>query len=68
MVCIVAETRVAPCEYGALSQAIRAALKCHTVTVDRVLLTAPKSLPRTTSGKIQRLALARMLERGECFA
>jgi fatty-acyl-CoA synthase len=67
-VCILAETRVAPGEYGALSRAIRTALKCQTVTVDRVLLTSPKSLPRTTSGKIQRLAIARILERGERFA
>jgi acyl-CoA synthetase (AMP-forming)/AMP-acid ligase II len=63
MVCIVAETRLAPSEHGALDQAIRAALKRHAVTVDRVLLLAPRSLPKTTSGKIQRLAIARMLEK-----
>ena len=63
MVCIVAETRLAPGEHGALNQAIRAALKRHAITVDRVLLLAPRSLPKTTSGKIQRLAIARMLER-----
>lgn len=63
MVCIVAETRLAPSEHGKLDQAIRAALKRHEITVDRVLLLAPKSLPKTTSGKIQRLAIARMLEK-----
>jgi acyl-coenzyme A synthetase/AMP-(fatty) acid ligase len=29
-----------------------------------VLLTPPKAMPKTTSGKIQRLAIARMLETG----
>lgn len=68
MVCIVAETRFEPSEHGALSQAIRAVLKQHMITVDRVLLVPPRRLLRTTSGKIQRLAIARMLEKGELFA
>ena len=67
MVWIVAETRLDASEYEALSQRIRAALKSHGVAVDRVLLTSPKTLPKTTSGKIQRLAIARMLEAG-CLA
>ena len=32
--------------------------------MDRVLLTPPKTMPKATSGKIQRLAIARMLETG----
>ena len=64
MVWIVAETRLDASEYEGLSQSIRAALKSHGVVVDRVLLTPPKTMPKTTSGKIQRLAIARMLETG----
>ena len=64
MVWIVAETRLDSSEYEALSQSIRAALKSQGVVVDRVLLTPPKAMPKTTSGKIQRLAIARMLETG----
>jgi fatty-acyl-CoA synthase len=64
MVWIVAETRLDASEYEALSQSIRAALKSYGVVVDRVLLTPPKTMPKTTSGKIQRLAIARMLETG----
>ena len=65
MVWIVAETRLDASEYEALSQSIRAALKSNGVVVDRVLLTPPKTMPKTTSGKIQRLAIARMLETGK---
>jgi fatty-acyl-CoA synthase len=65
MVWIVAETRLPPDDHDALSLSIRAALKCRGVAADRILLAPPRSLPKTTSGKIQRLAVARMLESGE---
>jgi acyl-coenzyme A synthetase/AMP-(fatty) acid ligase len=29
--------------------------------VDKIVLVAPKSLPKTTSGKLQRLTIARMM-------
>jgi acyl-CoA synthetase (AMP-forming)/AMP-acid ligase II len=62
---IVAETRLAPDQHDALSLNIRAALKCRGVAVDRIVLAPPQSLPKTTSGKIQRGAIARMLEIGQ---
>jgi acyl-CoA synthetase (AMP-forming)/AMP-acid ligase II len=62
IVCIVAETRLESREHDLLSTRIRDALKRNGVTVDRVVLTPPRTLPKTTSGKIQRTAVARTLE------
>lgn len=61
LVCIAAETRCHQAEYPALTGRIREALKAHGVAIDRVFLFPPQSLPKTTSGKLQRSAIAQML-------
>jgi acyl-CoA synthetase (AMP-forming)/AMP-acid ligase II len=61
LVCIAAETRCEEAEHPVLAESIRSALKISGVAVDRIFLFPPKSLPKTTSGKLQRLAIARML-------
>lgn len=62
MVAIAAETRLPASQHATLSARIRAALKARGVAVDHVVLVPPKTLPRTTSGKLQRLAIAQLLE------
>ncbi|MCE0764855.1 AMP-binding protein [Pseudonocardia kujensis] len=63
-VAVVAETAAPEAEHKALRHAIaarvRRALGLSALTVH---LTAPDSLPRTTSGKLRRLATAALLER-----
>jgi acyl-coenzyme A synthetase/AMP-(fatty) acid ligase len=40
---------------------VRAALRRRGIAVDRVVLVAPGTIPRTTSGKIRRREVARTL-------
>jgi acyl-CoA synthetase (AMP-forming)/AMP-acid ligase II len=47
-----------------LAEQIRAALKSHGIALDLVLLVPRHTLPRTTSGKLQRRAVAHALEAG----
>jgi acyl-CoA synthetase (AMP-forming)/AMP-acid ligase II len=61
LVYIVAETRCEPAEHPELGERVRLALKAEGVAVDKVVLLAPKSLPKTTSGKLQRVAIASMM-------
>jgi fatty-acyl-CoA synthase len=61
LVYVVAETRCNTADHPALAARIQQALKAHGVAIDRVLLVPPKSLPKTTSGKLQRVAIARMV-------
>jgi acyl-CoA synthetase (AMP-forming)/AMP-acid ligase II len=61
IVCIAAETRCEPAEHPALSERIRTALASWGITADRIFLMPPKSLPKTTSGKLRRVAIAQML-------
>jgi fatty-acyl-CoA synthase len=61
LVCLAAETRCEPAEHPALAERIRKALAAWGVGVDRVFLLPPKCLPKTTSGKLRRLAIAQML-------
>ena len=68
LVCVVAETaHVVPCTfaprclYAVISERIRAALKVRGVTADRIVLVPPRTLPRTTSGKLQRVGVSAML-------
>jgi acyl-CoA synthetase (AMP-forming)/AMP-acid ligase II len=61
LVYVVAETRCDAAEHPALAARIQHALKTHGVAIDRVLLVPPKSLPKTTSGKLQRVAIAQMV-------
>jgi fatty-acyl-CoA synthase len=64
MVCVVAETRSDGASHAALAGRIRDVLKGHGISVDRVLLTPPKSLPKTTSGKLKRFEVVQALEAG----
>jgi fatty-acyl-CoA synthase len=68
LVCIAAETRLPLSRHPSLSARIRAALAARGVAVDRIVLVPPRTLPRTTSGKLQRLAIRRMIEDGESAA
>jgi fatty-acyl-CoA synthase len=51
---VVAETRLEESEHRTLSHRIRDALKARGIAVDQIRLVAPGTLPKTTSGKIQR--------------
>ncbi len=55
---VVAETKRPADTHEALVVAIREALAARGVFVDRVLMVAPGSLPKTTSGKLKRRAVA----------
>jgi acyl-CoA synthetase (AMP-forming)/AMP-acid ligase II len=61
LVCVAAETRCERIEHPALAERIRRALKDRGVAVDRVFLLPPRCLPRTTSGKLRRISIVRML-------
>jgi len=58
---LVAETKVDPTGHVALAERVREALKLNGVAIDEVLLTAPGTLPKTTSGKVCRSAVAESL-------
>lgn len=62
MVFVVAETRLGAELHKALTERIREALKNQGVNVDRIVLVEPKSLPKTTSGKIKRFEVAQTLQ------
>jgi acyl-CoA synthetase (AMP-forming)/AMP-acid ligase II len=62
LVCIAAETRLEPHLHPDLMHRIRAALKTCGVVADRIVLLPPKSIPKTTSGKVQRMAVRQMFE------
>lgn len=64
LVCVVAETRLDALRHREVAARIRSALRARGMTPDRVVLVPPRSLPRTTSGKIRRLELARRLAAG----
>jgi fatty-acyl-CoA synthase len=64
MVFVVAETRLGAELHKALTERIREALKNEGVNVDRIVLVAPKSLPKTTSGKLKRFEVAQALQAG----
>jgi acyl-CoA synthetase (AMP-forming)/AMP-acid ligase II len=61
LVCVVAETKLEEPRHREIAAQIRSALRARGVSPDRVVLVPPRSLPRTTSGKIRRLELARRL-------
>jgi acyl-CoA synthetase (AMP-forming)/AMP-acid ligase II len=51
---VVAETKLEAAAHRELSHRVRDALKLRGITVDQVRLVEPGTLPKTTSGKIQR--------------
>jgi fatty-acyl-CoA synthase len=62
LVYVVCETKAAAeSERTQLSRAVREALRLRGIAVDRVVLVAPGTIPRTTSGKIRRREVARTL-------
>lgn len=64
LVYVVCETKAAgEDERSRLSRAVREALRRRGIAVDRVVLVAPGTIPRTTSGKIRRGEVARTLTR-----
>ncbi len=65
LVYVLAETKVEPEAHGALGVRIRERLRAHGITLDHVLLVAPGTLPKTTSGKLKRAAIAEALKAGQ---
>jgi fatty-acyl-CoA synthase len=63
LVYVVCETKAADeDERTRISRAVRERLRRHGIAVDRILLVEPGSIPRTTSGKIRRSAVARTID------
>jgi acyl-CoA synthetase (AMP-forming)/AMP-acid ligase II len=58
LVYVLAETKLEPEACGALGERIRERLRAHGIAIDHVLLVAPGTLPKTTSGKLKRQAIA----------
>ncbi|HEY1695531.1 MAG TPA: AMP-binding protein [Polyangiaceae bacterium] len=61
---VVAETKVDPAGHAVLAERVREALKANGISVDEVLLVSPGALPKTTSGKVRRRAVAEALAAG----
>ena len=61
---VLAETKLDRGAHDALAERVRAALLARGIGVDRVMFLAPGSLPKTTSGKLRRRAVAEALAQG----
>ncbi|HEY1302327.1 MAG TPA: hypothetical protein VGF24_02180, partial [Vicinamibacterales bacterium] len=61
-VCVVAETRADAAGHTEIAAAVRDRLKVHGISVDHVILVPPRTLPRTSSGKIQRRLVVQQLQ------
>ena len=59
---VVAETRTPPEAHEALAETVLEALKAEGLEVDEVRLVDPGWLPKTTSGKLRRVAVAARLD------
>jgi acyl-CoA synthetase (AMP-forming)/AMP-acid ligase II len=64
MATLVAETKLDGEARAALDEALRERLREHGMTIDQVLLVPPGTLPKTTSGKIRRRAVADAIASG----
>lgn len=62
---VLAETKLEPEARGALGERIRERLRAHGIAIDHVLLVAPGSLPKTTSGKLKRRAITEAIASGQ---
>lgn len=62
---VLAETKLEAEARGALGERIREQLRAHGITIDHVLLVAPGTLPKTTSGKIKRKATSDAIAAGQ---
>jgi fatty-acyl-CoA synthase len=58
---VVAETKLDEAEHAQLGRRVREALSARGIDADRVVLVAPGTIPRTTSGKVRRREVARTL-------
>ncbi len=65
MAYVLAETKLEQEARGALGERIREKLRAHGITIDHVLLVAPGTLPKTTSGKIKRRAISEAIAAGQ---
>ena len=63
-VCVVAETRADASGQTGLASAVRDELKVRGISVDRVIFVPPRTLPRTSSGKIKRQLVVQLLQSG----
>jgi acyl-CoA synthetase (AMP-forming)/AMP-acid ligase II len=63
-VCVVAETRADASGQTGLASAVRDELKVRGISVDRVIFVPPRTLPRTSSGKIKRQLIVQLLQSG----
>jgi fatty-acyl-CoA synthase len=61
---LVAETKLEGDARSALDEALRERLREHGMSIDQVLLVPPGTLPKTTSGKIRRRAVADAIASG----
>jgi len=61
---VVAETRRPAAEHPDLVRSLREALKSHGLVVDAIRLVGPGALPKTTSGKLMRTAIAELAQAG----
>jgi fatty-acyl-CoA synthase len=62
---VLAETKLESEARGVLAERIRERLRAHGIAVDHVLLVAPGTLPKTTSGKMKRRAIAESIAAGQ---
>ncbi len=62
---LVVETKLEGQERAALGERIRERLKANGIAIDQVRLVAPGTLPKTTSGKLQRRAIAAAIAEGK---
>jgi fatty-acyl-CoA synthase len=61
---VVAETRADASGQTGLASAVRDELKVRGISVDRVIFVPPRTLPRTSSGKIKRQMIVQLLQSG----
>ncbi len=62
---VVAETKLPSEAHGALAERLREQLRARGIAIDQVLLVAPGTLPKTTSGKLKRRAIAEAIASGQ---
>ncbi|HYI03145.1 AMP-binding protein [Hyalangium sp.] len=62
---VLAETKLEPEARGVLGERIRERLRAHGIAIDHVLLVAPGTLAKTTSGKMKRRAIADAITAGQ---
>jgi acyl-coenzyme A synthetase/AMP-(fatty) acid ligase len=65
---VVLETKADAGEHAAISERVREALRAEGIVVDAVHLVPPGSLPKTTSGKLRRRAVAEAIAAGQDLA